>query len=307
MDNFFIVFDSLNSVAFQCYSLLRFNYNNDDYLIYYVSENDSNCKIYASKLFTNSSGICSLVDISNAEKNMLNDIIYKIIISFPSSYNKNVDIDEFVNNFSYSNNIVFSKNIPNLSEQVLCNNSFFANSDLKYISSVKSFYRYITSIINAHPSNSLIWSIPKLLNTDVIVDNNTNSGIVSSSVNDSCKAVQNTNENIPINITPISDESINQDKTFIGNNSFNHFVSDPFLNNNYNVMASNFNISYENNFDSLKKDNFSNEKLPISNNIVSTLQENAGFAINRYIIIGTVCFVLASIIVAIGIFFVNNL
>ena len=166
--------------------------------------------------------------------------------------------------------------------------------DIKYISSVKSFYKYVFSVVGS--SNSLVWSIPKPVFSNLNSNNVNNDlkkldvvfpfGIASNnnkieSVNNSNSNSFNNTSNNLFNFQASKDISINNTK-FDDNND-----------NSLNILSADFNISNDSYLNGFNKNN--------------SLSENAGFASNHYIIIGTVCLILASIIVAVSIFIIKNL
>ena len=80
MNKSFIVFDKLNSVAFECHTLVSFNFENSDYLVYYLLKSNSKCGIFISKLVKEKEGQYSLFDISKTERDKLDGICYNVFV-----------------------------------------------------------------------------------------------------------------------------------------------------------------------------------------------------------------------------------
>ena len=277
-DKEFVIVDRLNSVAFQCFPLVRFRFNNIDYLVYYFYESVNVCKVFTSRIIYNGNNKYSLCNISNDEKIKIRDIISAIIVDFPSSYSKNLDINKFVNDFTVGINIFFSKDIPNLEEQSLYSNSFFANSSSDYINYTKSFYNYIMSNVDFSNKGSLIWSIP-LSEQGVSInrfDDQTEPN-PSNIIHDKYNQMDNLNVIIPIS----GCDNLSSTEILSINNNFNNniYTSDDF---GFNYVPVN------------------QESSSIDN------KKNAGFASNGYIIIGTICLILSSIVVATAIIIIKN-
>ena len=277
MNKEFVLVDRLNSVAFQCFSLVKFRFNNIDYLVYYSYEGVNNCKVFTSRIIANGNNSYSLSELSNEEKNMIFHIIYAIVITLPSSYSKDLDISKIVNEFAMSNNIIFSKDIPSFGEQKLSNNSFFASSNADYLTFVRSFYNYVIPKVLVSTRSNLVWSIPSS-NGDTSInrlDDNLDSRTTGNSVNNNMDLI------IPISGAEASSASnVNNE---VGTYSFTDF--------GFNYVPTD------------QEDTLINKK----NNNRLTEEKNAGFASNRYIIIGTICLILASVVVAVAIIVTKNL
>lgn len=318
MSREFVVVDKLNSVAFSCFSLVRFKLNNNDYLLYYFVGDGEKCNVFVSKIFSNSFNNYSLSDISLDEKQLIYNIIYSVFVTFPSSYSKDLDINRFVNDFTVNNNLIFLKEMPKFNEQSLLRNSFFATSECNYINYVRSFYDYILSNYNTSTVGSMTWSIPSSI--DDISTNRLDSVKESSNVNKNGLM-----DNLDV-IIPISGSEIN---TFsdLGNVSTNS-TSNVFANFNKTYLLDD--LSRRDGLNSSANDSFYPKKdlerysasdfgfyydpsmddnNMYKNSIYNRFldEKKAGFASNHYIIIGTLCYVLAYIVVFAFIIIIKNL
>ena len=332
----FVVVDNLNSVAFDCYSLVKFNFNNYNYLLYYLLDNNSKCNVFVSKLLQDSNGMYYISDISDAEKEKLEPVSKNIFAILPNSYSKGIDINKFINDFSFENNIIFSKEIPALNEQGLCSNSNLANSYLEYCNFVRSFYDTILPNVIISPSiSSSVWNIPssdvnetvslndyKLLNGNGDVDIKTenqsldlkdnNSIIPGVSVSNTSFDNSSTTSNSVIDnykiMNPLDFQPSNN--TTLGNNytSYNGYSNTSNTNDNSNfgnVFSKDFNVPYQ--YNNYQDSSSGGGNQVIQSNKTKVLKKNAGFASNGYVIIGSICLILSAIIVAIAIILVKNL
>ena len=137
MSKSFFVVDKLNVVAKECFPLVRFNYDNSDYLIYY-SASDNNCDIFISKLLRNNGKyIFDNVDSLEIFSSLVRDIL-----ELPASYTKDLNIEQLFNDFSDNHNIEFVARFPILSDQEGYNISNLMNIDMEYIKDVNYFYSH---------------------------------------------------------------------------------------------------------------------------------------------------------------------
>lgn len=335
----FNIYDKLNFVAFDCFSLVRFSFENNDYLMYYRLNDNAKCGIYTSRLIKNSDGSYAIFDISKDEKDKLDIIARNIFSSLPTSYSDGIDIDKLVNDFCFENKIIFSKQIPHLNDQFLCNNSLLADSSLEYCNFVKSFYDAVLPRVNILPLNSsIVWELPsstvEKTQSDLISNtysfNETTDNLSSVSYgtsNSNSIGLGNIEAIIPItsvnNEQVLSTVSNSQDATLnvsgTGNmiNGMNNFdfqvFGDGTVNNsNFKYSNSSYDNNFSFNYNSSSnygvQDNTSSGGGPeLSTNKTKVLKKNAGFASNSYVIIGSLCLILSAIVIIISIYLVKNL
>lgn len=332
MDKSFVVYDKLNSVAFYCYPLVRFYFDNSDYLVYYLPDGNSKCRIFTSKLIKSASGNFLIHDITDNEKSRLSNIPYSIVVSLPTSFSSGDDINKFFSDFSSNFGITFSSEIPKLSDQLLCPNSFFANSDLDYINDVISFYNVSLSKLNKLSSSSFVWELPNSSyenkNAGTINSNFSSNTILGSdnfdfsyntnNFNNQSLGLGNIDSIVPINDialdSNLNSNIISDSNSYSSLNSYNYQlpVNSVDFSGKPNISSSsvfNHSSSY-----SYNTPVFNSQGIPsggdvsqLESNNVRVLKKNAGFASNSYIIIGTVCLILAAIVVGVSIVIVKNL
>ena len=80
MNKKIIVQDKNNNIKKEADTIIKFNFENKDYLIYSIEENEENRQIFVSKLILNSEGKYFIDNILPEEKGKLNNIVYNIVI-----------------------------------------------------------------------------------------------------------------------------------------------------------------------------------------------------------------------------------
>ena len=325
MSKSFFVVDKLNVVAKECFPLVRFNYDDSDFLIYYsILDENNKCDIFISKLLK-SNGIYKIENISLDFKNFFSSLVHDIL-EFPSLYTKDSDIDQLFTNFSEKHDIEFLARFPILGDQDSDNNFCLVNIDMDYITYVNYFYSnaipklkkrtYVEKFVDSAESGPVqsdnsVWPVPSSVSDAV------KTGVSSGEVIDS---------DIPAVATPNStffdgnvdyNQMYNADNySFMNNgvpNTFDVKENNNNIPNNSNLLNGNFAYpntnSYYSNvttsaYDSYNSGNLNNT--PVQNNM-PLANQNAGYASSKYIIIGTICLILASLIVAASIVIVNRL
>ena len=299
MEKSFVVIDKVNSVAFQCYSLFGFVYKNNDYLAYSLSLKEGLCKIFCSRIFSNN-GKYSIADIDSMEKNGIYDIVYNLFVKFPASYSKSGDYQIALDNYLNENDINLINNNFDLGEQNLFSNSVFANSTEDYTYFVKSFYDLFLSNSFSSTFNSFDATTPySSPSSDLFNDSN---GLNSYNADTNYTSSNSfANSNFGFDANSVSDSSSRFNFVLSENTAVNNF--EPTTNSF--TFNDNFNAQYDLNI--LDQDSSSSGGPSLASNKTKVLKKSAGFASNSYVIIGTICLIVAAIIVGIAIFIVKNL
>ena len=84
MNKSFVLFDKNTNVQKQANTIVGFVYEEKEYLIYSVDENEVNRQIFVSRIITNSEGKNFIENINLEEKNKLSNLVYNIVILLPS-------------------------------------------------------------------------------------------------------------------------------------------------------------------------------------------------------------------------------
>lgn len=301
MNKNFVVIDRVNSVAFPSFPLFGFVYNNNDYLAYSLSLKEGLCKIFCSRIFSNN-GNYSIADIDSMEKNGIYDIVYNLFVIFPASYSKSGDYQIALNSYLNENNIHLINNNFDLGEQYLFSNSVFANSTEDYTYFVKSFYDLFMANSFSSTYNSSVGSLPySLYSSGSIMFNNSN-GLNSYNADTNYTSSNSfANSNFGFDANSVSDSSSRFNFVLSENTAVNNVEP---TTNSY-AFNDNFNAQYDLNI--LDQDSSSSGGPSLASNKIKILKKSAGFASNSYIIIGTLCLILAAIVVAISIIIVKSL
>ena len=343
MSKSFFVVDKLNVVAKECIPLVRFSYNNSEYLIYYsVSDDEDRCDVFVSRLLKNG-GSYRITDISFDIKNVLESLVHDIL-ELPSLYTKESNIIQLFDSFSESRDITFLERFPILGDQEGTDNSYLLNTELSYIKYVYYFYSnkltrikkqvYVDEPVKEEVTeqndfkNDSVWMIPSANGSNVALADVSDSDLslpLSSIQNQQPEEVNKVVNDVSSSSLPSegayyeepqsSSESFNNVEP--GNYSFispevpstftdNQDNSSNNLNNNFAYPNSE---GYYNNvvpeaYNSYNEGNTKN--VPVQNNL-PLANQNAGYASSKYVIIGTICLILASLIVAVSIVIVNKL
>lgn len=276
MNNKFII--NANGIKKEAEIIVKFNHENKDYLIYCTDENESNKQIFVSRLTLNSEGKYFIDDITLEEKNKLNGIVYNIVILIPNEAKKGIDAKSLIERLVSENKIELSSELPALAEQNYYNNCSIAITSKLLVDDAINFFK--TNLVKKVEEPVVpTWSIPT---PDLVSNNNELNNI-------------NPTSNVEMQEAPIPQVEVKPE---------------------VQIPVSEVNIPIEN-----KEENIPNpqaERLavvsdPSLNGAGLNLQPNvarrhsAGNANTKYIILGTVCLVLAVAVVVITYFLIKNM
>lgn len=298
MNNNFILIDKTNNLQKNATSIIKINFENRDYLVYSTDESEVNKQIFVSKLILNSEGKVFIDNILPEEKNKLSNIVYNIIILTPSNFKKGMLPSELLKDIKEKLLVNLSLEIPQLDNQEYYANCSIAITNREFVMDAIRFYNdNLNTSVKVEEQVTPTWSIPtetpqtvvepipSVVNTPVP---NTVPNIIQSE-NDisNMETTVPQMENIitqPINNTSVgqSISNVEEQKPLIGTISG--------IPNNEPVMPDNIAVVSD---PSLGASGF---------NVQPNLgkQKNAGFTLNKYIIIGTVCILLAIAVVVVA-------
>ena len=114
MNKKIIVQDKNNNIQKEADTIIKFNFENKDYLIYSIEENEENRQIFVSKLILNSEGKYFIDNILPEEKGKLNNIVYNIVILTPTEAKKGIDGLLLINGLTDKFSVKLSTEIPEL-------------------------------------------------------------------------------------------------------------------------------------------------------------------------------------------------
>jgi hypothetical protein len=310
MNKNFVLMDKTNNTQRNATAVIKFNYENNDYLIYSIDENEVNKQIFVSKLILNSEGKSFIDNILPEEKNKLSNVVYNIIILTPSNFKKGALANNLLKDIKEKLMVNLSLEIPELGSQEYFANCSIAITNKEFVEDAIKFYNdnlnmeKVQEQIPVTPTWTIPTEEPVAINEPSInqepMQNNINISPIPSAIPQTNpqpvipNATSNNIESVPtepVNIVNPTIETPNQvvtpETVQIPN------IEGQKLNNIPNPQAEKLN-----NVAVVSDPSLGNSGLNIQPNIGK--QKNAGFTLNKYIVIGTVCILLAIAVVIVA-------
>ena len=287
MNNKFIL--NANGIKKEAEIIVKFNLENKDYLIYCTDENESNKQVFVSRLTLNSEGRYFIDDITSEEKNKLSGVVYNIVILTPNEAKKGIEAKSLIDKLTNENKVMLSIEMPMLNEQNYYSNCSIAITSKLLVEEAINFFKanLVTKVEEPAPTIPT-WSVPTM---------EVNEPVANAPAE-------------PV-VAPITSAPITLNRQVSAEQIFNTSPQAPTqpVPNTTPVMPSNSTIN---------EPNPQAEKLavvsdPSLNNAGLNLQPNvarkgsAGNANTKYIIIGTICLVLAITVVVVAYFLIKNM
>ena len=310
MNKNFVLMDKTNNTQRNATAVIKFNYENNDYLIYSIDENEVNKQIFVSKLILNSEGKSFIDNILPEEKNKLSNVVYNIIILTPSNFKKGALANNLLKDIKEKLMANLSLEIPELGSQEYFANCSIAITNKEFVEDAIKFYNDNLNMEKVQEQIPVTptWTIPTeesvAINEPSInqepMQNNINISPIPNAMPQTNpqpvipNATSNNIESVPaepVNIVNPTIETPNQvvtpETVQIPN------IEGQELNNIPNPQAEKLN-----NVAVVSDPSLGNSGLNIQPNIGK--QKNAGFTLNKYIVIGTVCILLAIAVVIVA-------
>lgn len=310
MNKNFVLMDKTNNTQRNATAVIKFNYENNDYLIYSIDENEVNKQIFVSKLILNSEGKSFIDNILPEEKNKLSNVVYNIIILTPSNFKKGALANNLLKDIKEKLMVNLSLELPELGSQEYFANCSIAITNKEFVEDAIKFYNdnlnmeKVQEQIPVTPTWTIPTEEPVAINEPSInqepMQNNINISPIPSAIPQTNpqpvipNATSNNIESVPtepVNIVNPTIETPNQvvtpETVQIPN------IEGKELNNIPNPQAEKLN-----NVAVVSDPSLGNSGLNIQPNIGK--QKNAGFTLNKYIVIGTVCILLAIAVVIVA-------
>lgn len=290
MKNNFTVFDETSNNRRRAQSILKFEINNKEYLIYIIDNGDDNTRIILLSNLYKQENRYSINDITEEEKNSLNQLVYNMMMSLP--FQKDKDGNELINEFMNKNSVKISLRLPELSDEKYYTNSLIAKVNTETIEKVIDFYHiYLDEKENNIPINT--WKIPSVEDVVPSLDNiqevpqmPANNILETNEMQNINLFAENTvpqNVNIPVN----NDSLVDQTQT-----NTEDYTNDNLPNPQAEMLSRMNNLNTNNNLSTQPNIMRPNEK---------------GNVNTKYIVIGTVCIILALLVVAVAYIMINNI
>lgn len=310
MNKNFVLMDKTNNTQRNATAVIKFNYENNDYLIYSIDENEVNKQIFVSKLILNSEGKSFIDNILPEEKNKLSNVVYNIIILTPSNFKKGALANNLLKDIKEKLMVNLSLEIPELGSQEYFANCSIAITNKEFVEDAIKFYNdnlnmeKVQEQIPVTPTWTIPTEEPVAINEPSVnqetMQNNINISPIPSAIPQTNpqpvipNATSNNIESVPtepVNIVNPTIETPNQVVT--PENVQIPNIEGQELNNIPNPQAEKLN-----NVAVVSDPSLGKSGLNIQPNIGK--QKNAGFTLNKYIVIGTVCILLAIAVVIVA-------
>lgn len=308
MNNNFILIDKTNNLQKNATAIIKFNFENKDYLVYSIDENEVNKQIFVSKLILNSEGKSFVENILPEEKNKLSNIVYNLIILTPTNFKKGMQPTELLKDIKEKLMVNLSLEIPQLNNQEYFANCSIAITNKEFVEESIKFYT--VNLRNEVHNEEIVtptWTIPTTepveINNNVVkppVVNNATPNVMPNDI------IANAPVDAPAP-TPIPSPVVEPTPAPIPNIPNVETPVQPINNQTANPNETeNQNLNNIPNPQAEKLENIavvSDPSLSASGvNIQPNLgkQKNAGFTLNKYIVIGTICILLAIVVVIVA-------
>jgi len=277
----FVLLDKNNNLQKNATAIVKFNYDGKDYLVYSIEENSENDQIFVSKLVVNSEGKYFIDNLLSDEKGKLNNIVYNIIILIPTEAQKGSTFDSLTTSFLDKLSVKLLSGLPNMDVQEYFSNCSVAITNKSLVSSAVKFY---DENLNKPVETVPTWTAPvEVTAPTVILDSGVSAqeSVTLPNLNLQSEPVQEhiISSSVVDDLVSVSTtQSVSVDAEVPSNSQSEKIaiISDPSLG------------------------------LPVQQPNFDKIKE-AGFANNKYIIIGTVCLVLAVAVVITAYFLIKNM
>ena len=310
MNKNFVLMDKTNNTQKNATAVIKFNYENNDYLIYSIDENEVNKQIFVSKLILNSEGKSFIDNILPEEKNKLSNVVYNIIILTPSNFKNGALANNLLKDIKEKLMANLSLEIPELGSQEYFANCSIAITNKEFVEDAIKFYNdnlnmeKVQEQIPVTPTWTIPTEEPVAINEPSVnqetMQNNINISPIPSAIPQTNpqpvipNATSNNIESVPIEPVNIVNPTIETPNQVVTPETVQiPNIEGQELNNIPNPQAEKLN-----NVAVVSDPSLGNSGLNIQPNIGK--QKNAGFTLNKYIVIGTVCILLAIAVVIVA-------
>ena len=317
MNKNFIIMNKNNNTQMQASSLVKFNFNNKDYLVYFIDENEENKQIFVSRLILNSEGKYFIDNIMPEEKAKLSEIVYNIVILIPTNNQKGESADKLLSSLTEKYVLSLSNDIPTLGEQEYYNNCSIAITSKELVALAEVFYNTNLKVEEPALKTSEVptWEIPSSNEVVQPVEQPVSAvPIFTSTENGNTSSPAVKAEEPMLNETPVVEpippvvNNNSQAVNVMPNTTEEMFANT--LNNNVNNNNSINNALPENNIPNPQAEKLAIVSDPSLVSITGTAPitgqpnvaklNNKGKANVKYIIIGTICILLAIAVVVVA-------
>lgn len=317
MNKNFIIMNKNNNTQMQASSLVKFNFNNKDYLVYFIDENEENKQIFVSRLILNSEGKYFIDNIMPEEKAKLSEIVYNIVILIPTNNQKGEPADKLLSSLTEKYTLSLSNDVPTLGEQEYYNNCSIAITSKELVALAEVFYNTNLKVEEPVLKTSEVptWEIPSSNEVVQPVEQPVSTvPIFTSAENENTSSSEAKAEEPMVNETPVVEPippvvNNNSQAVNVIPNTTEEMPTNT-LNNNLANNSINNNVLPENNMPNPQAEKLAIVSDPSLASITGTAPiagqpnvaklNNKGKANVKYIIIGTICILLAIAVVVVA-------
>lgn len=317
MNKNFIIMNKNNNTQMQASSLVKFNFNNKDYLVYFIDENEENKQIFVSRLILNSEGKYFIDNIMPEEKAKLSEIVYNIVILIPTNNQKGESADKLLSSLTEKYTLSLSNDVPTLGEQEYYNNCSIAITSKELVALAEVFYNTNLKVEEPVLKTSEVptWEIPSSNEVVQPVEQPVSTvPIFTSAENENTSSSEAKAEEPMVNETPVVEPippvvNNNSQAVNVIPNTTEEMPANT-LNNNLANNSINNNVLPENNMPNPQAEKLAIVSDPSLASITGTAPiagqpnvaklNNKGKANVKYIIIGTICILLAIAVVVVA-------
>lgn len=317
MNKNFIIMNKNNNTQMQASSLVKFNFNNKDYLVYFIDENEENKQIFVSRLILNSEGKYFIDNIMPEEKAKLSEIVYNIVILIPTNNQKGESADKLLSSLTEKYTLSLSNDVPTLGEQEYYNNCSIAITSKELVALAEVFYNTNLKVEEPVLKTSEVptWEIPSSNEVVQPVEQAVSTVPISTSTeNENTSSPEAKAEEPMVNETPVVEPippvvNNNSQAVNVIPNTTEEMPANT-LNNNLANNSINNNVLPENNMPNPQAEKLAIVSDPSLASITGTAPiagqpnvaklNNKGKANVKYIIIGTICILLAIAVVVVA-------
>lgn len=317
MNKNFIIMNKNNNTQMQVSSLVKFNFNNKDYLVYFIDENEENKQIFVSRLILNSEGKYFIDNIMPEEKAKLSEIVYNIVILIPTNNQKGESADKLLSSLTEKYTLSLSNDVPTLGEQEYYNNCSIAITSKELVALAEVFYNTNLKVEEPVLKTSEVptWEIPSSNEVVQPVEQPVSTvPIFTSAENENTSSPEAKAEEPMVNETPVVEPippvvNNNSQAVNVIPNTTEEMPANT-LNNNLANNSINNNVLPENNMPNPQAEKLAIVSDPSLASITGTAPiagqpnvaklNNKGKANVKYIIIGTICILLAIAVVVVA-------
>ena len=317
MNKNFIIMNKNNNTQMQVSSLVKFNFNNKDYLVYFIDEKEKNKQIFVSRLILNSEGKYFIDNIMPEEKAKLSEIVYNIVILIPTNNQKGESADKLLSSLTEKYTLSLSNDVPTLGEQEYYNNCSIAITSKELVALAEVFYNTNLKVEEPVLKTSEVptWEIPSSNEVVQPVEQPVSTvPIFTSAENENTSSPEAKAEEPMVNETPVVEPippvvNNNSQAVNVIPNTTEEMPANT-LNNNLANNSINNNVLPENNMPNPQAEKLAIVSDPSLASITGTAPiagqpnvaklNNKGKANVKYIIIGTICILLAIAVVVVA-------